>query len=170
LTGREYTTKIIINTGAVQYIFKGGADLQFNQGTDYAFRVILYLASLSPGEVVNGQNIAQEQKIPAGFLQKIMRALCKGGLVKSFRGMDGGFQLVMPAERISLLDVITIMEGPVNLQRCLEERESCTKYCGRQCPVHEALGQIQSELVQHLAAVNFSKLAEKYRRESEEKR
>lgn len=135
--------------------------MQFNQATDYAFRVILYLASLPEGDIANNQTIAEEQNIPAGFLQKIMRSLTKGELVKSYRGIDGGFALAKPAIEISLLDIITAIEGPVDLQRCLKEQESCSRGCAPKCLVHAALAVIQRDFIQALSNVNFANLLTK---------
>ena len=133
--------------------------MQFNQATDYAFRVIMYLAGVPEGAIVNSQMIAEQQKIPVGFLQKIMRALTKGEVVKSYRGIDGGFALAKPVVDISLLDIITIMEGPVDLQRCLKDTNSCSKGNGQQCPVHAALAVIQNDFKQALGKVNFLQLS-----------
>ena len=132
--------------------------MQFNQATDYAFRVIMHLAGLPEGAIVNSQVIADQQNIPVGFLQKVMRALTQGEVVKSYRGIDGGFALAKPAVDISLLDIVTIMEGPINLQRCLKDNNSCSKGCASQCPVHAALAVIQSDLIQRLDKVNFDRL------------
>lgn len=130
--------------------------MQFNQGTDYAFRVIMHLAGLPEGAIANSQAIAEEQNIPAGFLQKVMRALTKGEVIKSYRGIDGGFALAKSADEISLLDIITIMEGPIDLQRCLKDHELCSKSCAPQCPVHSTLAVIQRDFIQSLKKVNFA--------------
>lgn len=135
--------------------------MQLNQGTDYAFRVILYLAALPEGMIANSQTIAEEQNIPAGFLQKVMRALTQGEVIKSYRGIDGGFALAKPAEKISLLDIITIMEGPIDLQRCLKDHEACSRQCAPKCSVHEALAVIQKDFIQSLGKVNFAELVKK---------
>lgn len=139
--------------------------MQFNQATDYAFRVILHLASLPEGEIVNSQTIAEEQNIPVGFLQKIMRSLTNGEMVKSYRGIDGGFALAKSAKEISLLDIITVMEGPVDLQRCLKENNSCSKGCAPQCPVHAALAVIQKDFIQALGNVTFAEMLNKNKAE-----
>lgn len=133
--------------------------MQLNQATDYAFRVIMHLAALPKDEIVKGQVIAEEQNIPPGFLQKIMRALTQGEIVKSYRGIDGGFALMKPAMEISLLDVITVMEGPIDLQRCLKDTSTCSKGCAPQCPVHNALAMIQNDFKQALGKVDFSSLS-----------
>lgn len=135
--------------------------MQFNQATDYAFRVIMHLAGLPEGQIVNSQSIAEQQNIPVGFLQKVMRALTKGEVVKSYRGMDGGFALARPAVDISLLDIITIVEGPVDLQRCLKDNKSCSKGCAAQCPVHATLAVIQDDFTQALGKANFATMINK---------
>lgn len=132
--------------------------MQFNQGTDYAFRVIMHLAGLSEGEIANSQVIAEVQNIPAGFLQKIMRTLTKGEVIKSYRGIDGGFALAKPAGEITLLDIVTIMEGPIDLQRCLKDQELCSKHCAPQCPVHAALAIIQKDFIESLSKINFAQM------------
>ena len=132
--------------------------MQFNQATDYAFRVIMHLASLPEGTIVKNQIIADKQNIPVGFLQKVMRALTKGEVIKSYRGIDGGFALAKPPEDISLLDIITIMEGPVTLQRCLQNNNSCNKHCEQECSVHAALAVIQTDFTEALGKVKFAKL------------
>ena len=132
--------------------------MQFNQATDYAFRVIMHLADMPEGEIINSQTIAEKQHIPVGFLQKVMRALTKGEVINSYRGIDGGFALAKPAKDISLLDIIIIMEGPIDLQRCLKDNKSCSKGCAPQCTVHAALAVIRTDFIQALDNINFAKL------------
>lgn len=139
--------------------------MQFNQATDYAFRVIMHLAALPEGELANGQTISDQQNIPAGFLQKIMRSLSQGNLVKSYRGVDGGFVLAKPAAEISLLDVIEVMEGPLNLQRCLKADSACSKGFDGKCPVHASLAVIQSDFTKALDSVNFARLVKENKEE-----
>lgn len=135
--------------------------MQLNQATDYAFRVILYLAKLPFGEVARSITIAEQQNIPSRFLQKIMRLLLAAGLVKSYRGVVGGFALAKPSEEITLYDVIVAMEGPLGIHRCLAERNACNRRCEEECPVHQALIAIQDNLAASLAGISFAELAAK---------
>ncbi|WP_371376142.1 Rrf2 family transcriptional regulator [Sporomusa aerivorans] len=133
--------------------------MQLNQATDYAFRIVLYLAGLQAGEVISGVTIAESQNIPRRFIQKIMRSLMTAGLVKSYRGVEGGFSLAKPAAEISLLDIIVGMEGPLGIHRCLAERNVCTRSCERECPVHQALAAVQERLAADLSSIDFAALA-----------
>lgn len=133
--------------------------MQLNQATDYAFRVVLHLAGLPPGTIVNGQTLAEKERIPQRFLLKIMRSLVGAGLLKSHRGADGGFALQKQPGEITLLSVIEAVEGSVAIHRCLAERSACTKLCAHQCAVHAALGEIQELFSAALDKVDFAALA-----------
>ncbi|XEQ91370.1 HTH-type transcriptional repressor NsrR [Sporomusa carbonis] len=135
--------------------------MQLNQATDYAFRVVLYLAGLPSGTVESGVRIAECQNIPLRFFQKITRSLSAAGLIKSYRGVEGGFALAKPAGEITLYDVITAMEGPLGIHRCLADRKACNRHCGDDCPVHQALAGIQDRLAADLLRVTFAALAAK---------
>jgi Rrf2 family protein len=134
------------------------SSLQLNQATDYAFRAMLYLAQLPPDAVVKAQVLAEAEVIPMRFLLKILHSLVRAGLVISYRGSEGGFMLAKPATKISLFDVITAMEGPVTIHRCLIEREACNKHCSQECPVHESLHELQDQFVEGLRKITFASL------------
>lgn len=133
--------------------------MQLNQGTDYGFRVVLHLSCLPAGSIVSGQIIAQEQRIPVRFLQKIMRQLTSAGLVRSYRGIEGGFALTKPPAEISLLEVVEAMEGPLSIHRCLENEAECNRQCAPRCAVHRALDGVQQELSRGLRSICFDRLA-----------
>lgn len=90
-----------------------------------------------------------------------MRTLIAAGIMKSFRGVDGGFALNRSPQEISLLDVIRAVEGDAYLQRCLYDVGSCSKSCKGHCAINEAMGVIQHQLVNQLEAVNFKTLAQR---------
>jgi Rrf2 family protein len=138
----------------------GAFIIQFNQATDYAFRVVLFLAQLPADTIIGGPEIAASQNIPSRFLLKIMRSLLQAGIIKSFRGVEGGYALVKSPAAISLYDVIEAMEGPVVIQRCLKDPDSCTRRLASVCEVHQALGTIQVTLVDKLRSINFAVLAQ----------
>ncbi len=92
--------------------------MKLNQATDYAFRMVLHMSLLSPGERVTGAVLAERELIPERFLLKIMRSLIAAGIMRSFRGVDGGFALNREPKNISLLDVIRAVEGDAYLQQC----------------------------------------------------
>lgn len=132
--------------------------MQLNQATDYAFRAVLVLARLRPGEVVDARTIAAEEQIPLRFLLRILRSLVKAGIAASHRGAGGGYALARRPGEVTLLDVVEAVEGPIRINRCLLDPEYCSKRWADRCPVHRVLAGVQSVLARELAQHNFAEL------------
>ena len=129
--------------------------MYLNQATDYAFRAVIHLANQPKGEVVEAQAIARQQVVPMRFLLKIMPSLIKGGIVRSQRGVGGGYALAKDPKDITLLDVVEAVEGPITINRCLADEKYCSKQGAPTCQVHRALADIQAKLVQDLQSHTF---------------
>ena len=84
---------------------------------DYAVRAALELAAAEDGEPVKGEALAEAQDIPLQFLEHILLELKHARLIRTKRGVRGGYWLARPAEEITLADVIRAVEGPLaNIQ------------------------------------------------------
>ena len=134
--------------------------MNINQATDYALRAVLYLANKPRGEAVEAHEIALRQVVPMRFLLKIMPSLVKSGIIKSKRGVGGGYYLAKDPKDISFLDVVEAVEGPVTINRCLADVAYCSRQGAPNCGVHRALGGIQEKLVAELKRHNFGNLDE----------
>ncbi len=79
---------------------------------DYACRVIAELArSHGTGELARIEHLAETEAVPANFLGQILLKLRNHGLIRSRRGILGGYTLARPPEEISVLDVLIAVEG-----------------------------------------------------------
>ncbi len=79
---------------------------------DYAVRALTELAAAGDGPV-KGQDIALRQGVSVNFLENILSDLRRAGLVGSQRGSVGGYWLAVPADAITIADVIRTVEGPL---------------------------------------------------------
>jgi Rrf2 family protein len=79
---------------------------------DYALRAVIELAA-SPDGPVKGERIAQAQEIPLKFLENILGDLRHAGIVRSQRGVEGGYWLARPAGEITVAEVVRAVEGPI---------------------------------------------------------
>lgn len=77
---------------------------------DYAVRALAELAAAGAGPV-KGEAIAAAQDIPLRFTENILAELRRAGIVRSQRGADGGYWLKVPAESVTVADVIRHVEG-----------------------------------------------------------
>jgi Rrf2 family protein len=80
---------------------------------DYAVRAVVELASSSQGSPRKVDDVAQAQGIPVSFLENILTQLRSSGIVRSQRGPEGGYWLALPADQVSLAQVIRAVEGPL---------------------------------------------------------
>ena len=131
--------------------------MRITQEADYAIRTVLFL-SINENEKVEARTISEKENIPLRFSLKILRKLMQGGLVKSFRGVNGGYSINKNPKDITLKDVIEIVDGPVYINRCLYDKESCNLSRANYCNVHHALEKIQTKLINELEAVTFEDL------------
>jgi len=112
------------------------------QKTEYAIRGMLYVSRLEEGQSASLDIIASEMKVPRSFLAKIFQVLVKSGLIKSSRGIGGGFSLARPPEQITLCEIVEAMEGPIMPNQCLMGEGVCSFQ--RTCTVHPVWRRVQS--------------------------
>jgi len=104
--------------------------------TDYAIRALLMLAEQtlvaespsSASSPISVDTLARRQELPRKFLEAILGDLRRAGLVVSQRGPTGGYALSRPAARISLGDIVRVVDGPLAEVRGLRPHE--TSYDG----------------------------------------
>lgn len=124
---------------------------------DYAVRIVHCLASA--GKRTDAKAIAQMTGVTLRFALKILRKLVAAGIVRSFKGTQGGYEIARPLEDISLKDVIETVEGPYALSRCVDDAGDyvCTNPNGGSCcSFHQIFAEISSMVNEKLAAVRFS--------------
>jgi len=83
---------------------------------DYAVRAAVELASAAerdPDRPVKGEQLARLQGIPQNFLENILTELRRAGIVRTRRGIDGGYQLARAAATITVAEVLRAVEGPL---------------------------------------------------------
>jgi Rrf2 family protein len=95
------------------HTFGHNADMRVSAKADYALRAMIELAVLDTDRPVKGERIAQAQEIPLKFLENILGDLRHAGLVRSQRGVDGGYWLARAADEITVAEVIRSVEGPI---------------------------------------------------------
>lgn len=134
--------------------------MQLNQATDYSFRIVLYLCRLAPGQIATAKTIAEHEEIPMRYLLKTIRSLVKAGILRSHRGTEGGYSLAKAPQDITMLDIIVAVEGPIRINRCLESSSYCTKHWCSTCPIHHALNQVQTHLIQDFGRYSFADFVE----------
>jgi len=133
--------------------------MRITQEADYALRIILYLSKTD--KRVDAGTIAADTAVSPRFATKILRKLMLAGLVRSYKGVTGGYALARPAEDITLLDVITVIDGEIRINRCIGTREICSRLSSsgeKNCSVHEVLCDVNDYIVKRFSKINFGNI------------
>lgn len=128
--------------------------MKLSRTVAYAVRATLQLAQSESDAPIPCSRLANEGKMPERFLLQILRNLVTHGILRSTRGVDGGYSLVRSPDQISLLDVIEAIEGPMEtgqpITEGIPERTSVK--------LHEALNSVTENSRRQLEAIKLSQL------------
>jgi Rrf2 family protein len=133
---------------------------------DYAARALLSLA-LHPEEArpTSVRDIADRTGLPQAYLEQILLALKGAGLVRSKRGVGGGYVLARPADEITLGDVVSAVEGPISLGDFGEPHQDGACDHEGQCVLLAVWAEVGSHMRQHLDSYTLADVAARARGE-----
>ena len=135
--------------------------MKFGVGVDYSLKALLLLAERYPTtSPVRVEEIAESQDIPENYLRRLLIELKRGGLVASQKGPSGGYMLARPPARITMADVVEIIEGDYIPVECLEESSST---CPREqpCAMRDVWRDVRDSVNSILRGVTLQALSEK---------
>jgi Rrf2 family protein len=125
--------------------------------TDYAVRAVAELAAAPEGQWVKTESVSNAQDIPLPFLLNILAELRTAGLVRSRRGVDGGYQLARAATVMTVADVIRAVDGP--LATIAGSRPEEVEYLGAAKALRDTWVALRATMRRVLEGVTLADLA-----------
>lgn len=105
--------------------------MQFSKSTDYALHALVHLGQSCRINNIGIKELSSSIGVSESYLSKIMSKLRQNGIVRAVPGVNGGYELARPAEQITFLDVVQVIEGNQQLFECSQAGS----------PLHELLAQ-----------------------------
>jgi Rrf2 family transcriptional regulator, cysteine metabolism repressor len=136
--------------------------MKFGVGVDYCLKALLTLAERYPSaQPQRVEEIAAAQAIPENYLRRLLIELKRGGLVASQKGPSGGYLLARHPAKITMGDVVQIIEGDFVPVECLEE--GANALCGRgdACAMRSVWCEVRDSVHAILARTTLQALAER---------
>ena len=119
--------------------------MKISRSTGYGLLAVGYIAQHKDKKVILSQTISKEYDIPLEYLLKILQQLVRANVLHSKRGPRGGFSMAKPAKKITMLQVIEAVEGPMINQLSLTEHTRKGKFSVRAEQAYDkALAQARS--------------------------
>ena len=140
----------------------------FSKSAEYAVRAMVFLASQPPGKLTGAREIAEAENIPMPFLWKILRQLARQRLIRSFKGLRGGYELAMSPGKIRLSDVVFPTDGLQLKSDCVLGLPDCNEE--NTCHLHHVWKDIRGRMLHMLEQNTLADLAEVARRRIRKKK
>lgn len=125
----------------------------------YGLRVMVDLAIYGKDNYVSLSDIASRQDISIKYLEQIMRLLTSNKLVKSTRGINGGYRLKDDPSKITTLMVLEALEGDLTPLECINDKEFCSR-CSI-CYTHSFWEDLDNHLKTYLKGITIGDIANK---------
>ena len=120
-----------------------------SNSSKYALNAVLYLAVHSTYEnKILAKEISESTKIPRAYLSKLLQELTRHNLICSVRGPHGGFYLTDENRAVSLLQIVTLIDGDNRLTSCVLGLHKCDNK--NPCPLHDLVGETKTNFVKNL--------------------
>ena len=134
--------------------------LRVSKRAEYGLIATAALA-VEPGVRMSVRTLSERYTLPQRLLAEVMKVLQHGGLVEGQRGVNGGYRLSVPAEKLTVRRVFRILEGPLGVAQCSVGEFVEPSFCEQEqtCPIHDPINRIHSEIDGLLARMTVGEMA-----------
>ncbi len=134
--------------------------IRLSRLADYAVVLMSHIAA-NERNVYNTLGMAATTGLPVPTVSKVLSVLARDGLLVSYRGAKGGYELARPAAAISVADIISSVDGPIALTECIEDAPGYCEYEGC-CPARRNWQLINGAVRRALSEVSLADIAAPY--------
>lgn len=133
----------------------------FSKTTGYGIRALAYLAGQPSGRPTGLLEIAESEGIPPVYLRKLLGELRRHRLLRSTKGIHGGYELARPPETISLWEVFRVLEPDPYLDSCILGRGPCDPAAA--CALHADWQKVRGDIARLLQGRSIAEMADSIR-------
>jgi FeS assembly SUF system regulator len=131
--------------------------LRITKLTDYAIVALSHMAGQQGGPWTS-RGVADATGLPQPSVSKILKSLAKAGIVRSARGVQGGYRLAREPGTICVADIIDAVEGPISLTECTTQHPDGCEYSGA-CALESTWARINHAVRRALADISLEDIA-----------
>ncbi len=134
--------------------------IRFSKMADYGVLLLGHFAR-SENSLTNTAALADTYHMPRSVVANLLKEFCKAGMVESRRGLHGGYRLAMEPEQISLLEILNVIDGPVQLIDCAaDELGIVGASCEYEdvCPSRSPMVTVHKRIVAFLESLSLQEL------------
>ena len=137
----------------------------YSNACGYAIQALTQLAMMRPDGYVLLDDLCKGNDLPRHFVAKIFQDLVRKGLLVSAKGRGGGFALSKPPAKISLYEIVSIIDGVNQFDQCVVGMERCND--DQPCPQHDEFKIIRAHIKQFFQNTTLEEMSRTLHRKLE---
>ena len=132
--------------------------IRISKMADYGVLLLGHFAQHAE-TLTSSSELAETYHMPRAVVSNLLKVFCRAGLLESRRGLHGGYRLARPAARITLLDVLNAIDGPVHLIECAAADETAPPCCYEDvCPSRSPMQSVHRKIVRLFESITLAEL------------
>jgi Rrf2 family protein len=132
--------------------------LKLSKKSDYGLMALRHLALHYGDAACSAAEIAESYDIPTPLMAKVLQRLAKKGLLVARHGAGGGYTLAKPPAKITALEVINAIDGPLQITSCSTHHGDCDQ--SLKCTIREPLRRVNDTILAVLNTMTISQMVE----------
>lgn len=128
--------------------------LRITKIADYGFNLLVHMAGQDQDALHNAKDLSAAIDLPLPTVSKVLKILTQGGILQSHQGSKGGYSLSRSAAKITTLEILEVIEGPVAITDC-----SSVEGCDRNCEVSPNWQRINGVFIRTLKKLTLADMA-----------
>jgi FeS assembly SUF system regulator len=132
--------------------------IRLSKLTDYGIALMVHMAREDGGRQMTARELSESTNVPLPTVSKLLKLLTQSGLLKSQRGVTGGYSLARQPESITIVNMIEALEGPMVLTDCVNDEE-CVCDLKTACGLSDNWGQINQKILSSLDNFTLKQMA-----------
>lgn len=130
---------------------------KINRKLEYALMALKYMSKKVPGELTSAKEVSDSFHTPFDATARVMQQMAqKGGLLRAEYGASGGYQITKDLAKVSIHDLVEIVEGPTALVKCLNKEVPCE--IQGTCNIVSPIATLNSKLTEFYKSVSLKEL------------
>ena len=98
---------------------------KMNRKLEYSLMALKHMSRKLPGELTSAKEVSESYQAPFDATARVMQLMAQNGILKSEQGASGGYQITKDLSKVSLQDLLEIIQGPTQIAKCLHKEEPC---------------------------------------------
>jgi len=117
---------------------------KINRKLEYALMALRYMSQKIPGELTSAKEVSDSFKTPFDATARVMQAMAQKGLLRAEHGAFGGYQITKDLSKVTMLQLLEIVEGPTAMVKCMDKESPCEIQgkCNIISPIHILQGKL----------------------------